>query len=130
MPERRKYVKRAGTGVVAVQLNLDTEGFVYRKWGDVQRCQPGDWVVDNDGEVYTVNNEAFRRTYQLVRPGFYAKVSVVWAEVSPVAGVIQTKQGLARHQAGAYLVSNDDSGEDRYPVDAETFERLYEPVEP
>jgi len=128
MPERRKYMKRAGTGVVAVQLNLDTEGFAYRKWGDVQRCQRGDWIVDNDGEVYTVNNETFRRTYQLVRPGFYTKVSVVWAEVSSVAGVIRTQQGLAHHQAGAYLVSNDDSGKDCYPVDPEKFERQYEPA--
>jgi len=33
MAARQKYVKRARTQVVAIQLNLETGGFAYRKWG-------------------------------------------------------------------------------------------------
>ncbi len=64
MSLRRKYVKRVGIPVVAVRLDLDTEGFTYRKWGGVQTCKRGDWIVNNDGDVYTVDRETFERTYR------------------------------------------------------------------
>ena len=128
MPERRKFVKRAGATVVAVQLNLETEGFFYHKWGESQRCKPGDWIVDNAGEVYTVDRDAFQRTYRRVAEGAYAKVSAVWAEVARDAGAIKTKQGVAHYDPGAYLVYNDDSTQDGYPVERSTFERMYEPA--
>jgi hypothetical protein len=126
MPERRKYVKRAGANVVAVQLNLETDGFSYHKWGESQRCKPGDWIVDNAGEIYTVDRDAFERTYRPVAPGTYAKVSAVWAEVAREAGVIKTMQGLAHYQAGAYLVYNDTTTHDAYPVEQSRFEKMYE----
>ena len=64
--QRKRYRRKPGQPVVAVQLKVETEGFAYRKpeWGDeVQRCKANDWIVDNDGEVYTVNAESFARTY-------------------------------------------------------------------
>ena len=61
MGERRRYRKRADQFVVAVRLDLEGAGFRYRKWGGEQQCKAGDWVVDNDGEVYTVDAESFAR---------------------------------------------------------------------
>ena len=80
MSTRRQFVKRAGNEVVAIQLTLDTEGFSYRKWGGVQTCKPGDWIVQNNGEVYSVDRETFAHTYREQSPGRYLKVSPVWAE--------------------------------------------------
>jgi hypothetical protein len=55
MTRRLKYVKRPSQAVAAVQLAVDTKGFTYKKWGSVQRCRARDWIVDNEGDVYTVN---------------------------------------------------------------------------
>jgi hypothetical protein len=128
MPVRRQYVKRAGSEIVAVQLALDTDGFTYRKWGGLQRCKPGDWLVRNNGEVYTVDRETFARTYQEQSPGVYRKVSPVWAERMDASGTVETKEGVTQYAAGAYLVSNDAEGTDSYAVPAATFEAMYEPL--
>jgi len=42
---RRRYEKNPTSFVTAVQLDLDTDGFTYRKWGHGQRCKRGDWLV-------------------------------------------------------------------------------------
>lgn len=128
MPERRKYMKRAGSRVVAVRLDLETEGLVYHKWGETQTGKRGDWIVDNDGDTYTVDHDEFQRTYRRVSPGMYEKVAPVWVEVAPVAGVIRTREGLSHYSAGAYLVYDDVSGEDGYPVEPAAFEKMYEPA--
>lgn len=64
MSTRRRYRKKAYHPVVAVRLDLDTEGFSFRKWGAVQHCKRGDWIVSNDGDTYTVDGEVFARTYR------------------------------------------------------------------
>jgi hypothetical protein len=129
MAPRRKYVKRAHTLVVAVQLDLDTEGFTYRKWGGEQTCKPGDWVVNNAGDVYTVDRDTFARTYRDVSPGLYRKVAPVWAETADRDGAIKTKEGVTHYAAGAYLVFNDEKGQDGYAVAAASFEAMYEPAD-
>lgn len=128
MSTRRQFVKRAGNEVVAIQLALDTEGFSYRKWGGVQTCKPGDWIVQNDGEVYSVDRETFAHTYREQSPGLYRKVSPVWAERTDEAGSVATKEGVTHYPAGSYLVSNDAEGTDAYAVSAATFEAMYEPL--
>ena len=129
MPEsvRRRYVKRADRPVVAVRLALDTDGLVYRKWGAEQRAKPGDWLVDNEGDVYTVDADVFARTYRPTGPGTYVKTTPVWAEKTTAAGAVETKEGTTHYQAGDYLVSNDSGGSDRYAVSAATFESMYAP---
>jgi hypothetical protein len=129
MGARRKYVKRAGTEVVAVQLDLDTDGFTYRKWGTEQTCKPGDWIVDNKGDVYTVDRETFARTYRAQGPGQYRKTTPVWAEKAEHDGAIRTKEGVTQYKAGSYLVLNDAEGQDGYAVTAPSFEAMYEPAE-
>lgn len=128
MAERRPYRRRQETLVTAVRLDLDGEGFTYRKWGGVQRCKPGDWIVDNDGDVYTVDAETFARTYRGVGPGRFEKTGRVWAERADAPGAIATQEGSTDYAAGDMLVFNDEAGEDGYAMSAERFERLYEPA--
>jgi len=126
---RRAYRKRAGTAVTAVRLDLDTDGLLYRKWGSEQRGKPGDWLVDNGGDVYTVDATSFAATYERISPGRYRKRAPVWAERAQRAGEVRTREGVTRHAAGDYLVANDVDGQDAYAVSAERFHRLYEPIE-
>ena len=126
MSRRFKYVKRRDQTVLAIQLALDTPGFSYQKWGATQKCQAGDWIVDNDGEVYTVNRESFANTYRRIAPGSYLKMGPVWAEVAAEAGEVRTKEGTTHYRAGDYLVFNEESGGDPYAVPADKFAEMYE----
>ena len=123
MSGRQKYVKRADQAVVAVQLVLETSGFTYQKWGATQTCKRGDWIVNSDGDVYTVDAASFDRTYRQVGPGVYLKTSPVWAEASGTSGSVATKEGVTHYEAGDYLVSNEEQGGDAYAVPAGKFER-------
>src|SRR2546425_12528427 len=84
--------------------------------GSTQRCKPGDWLVNNNGDVYTVDAETFARTYQPTGPGTYVKATPVWAEVAGSAGEIRTKEGSTRYAAGDYIVSNEADGGDAYAI--------------
>lgn len=126
MTIRRRYRKKADQFVVAVRLRLDTAGFTYRKWGGEQRCKPGDWLVDNQGDVYTVDGEAFAKTYRRVSPGIYVKTTPIWAEVAALPGSVPTKEGRSHYGAGDYLVYNNPDGTDAYCITAAKFEAMYE----
>jgi hypothetical protein len=132
MAARRRYRKKPDQYVVAVQLSLETEGFTYKKWGAQQRCKPGDWLVNNQGDVYTVDQDSFAATYRQKRPdlpGIYVKTTVIWAERAAKAGEVVTKEGISRYHAGDYLVANKADGSDAYCISASKFESMYEPVE-
>jgi hypothetical protein len=124
--ERLKYVRRENQAVIAVQLALDTDGFTYQKWGGVQMCKPGDWILDNDGDIYTVDRDSFARTYRKVDGGRYVKVTPVWAELAASGGSVQTKEGTTQYRRGDYLVFNDEHGGDGYAVESEKFRAMYE----
>ena len=126
---RRRYVRRPDRPVVAVRLTPGGDGLVYRKWRDVQRAKPGDWIVDSDGDVYTVDAAVFARTYRRVGPDTYVKITPVWAERAQTSGTVSTKEGASHYQAGDYLVSNDRGGADGYAVSAQKFESLYTPAD-
>jgi len=126
MATRQRYRKRPDQFVVAVQLDLDTRGFHYRKWGAQQHCKSGDWLVDNDGDIYTVDQAVFRRTYRRVATGRYVKTTPVWAEMATTPGAIRTKEGESHYQAGDYLVYNQPDQSDGYCVSAAKFEAMYE----
>ena len=127
MSSRRQYVKRASQFVVAVQLDLDTPGFTYKKWGGTQTCKPGDWLVNNGGDIYTVDRDTFSRTYESTGPGTYVKRTPVWAEAAGEAGAVRTKEGATQYEAGDYLVYNQPDGGDAYAVAKDAFEKMYEP---
>jgi hypothetical protein len=126
---RAKYVKRPSEFVVAVQLDLDTDGFTYRKWGALQTCKRGDWLVNNGGDTYTVDADTFARTYRATGPGTYVKTTPVWAEAATSAGEVRTKEGSTHYDAGDYLVSNEPQGGDAYAVSKDAFERMYAPAD-
>ncbi len=129
MGTRRRYRKKADQFVVAIELDLDTDGFSYRKWGAQQRCKRGDWLVDNAGDIYTVDREVFANTYRKEGAGKYVKTTPVWAEVAAEAGSLATKEGQSSYAAGDYLVYNNEDGSDAYCVNAAKFESMYEPDE-
>jgi hypothetical protein len=125
MSGRARYERREKTEVIAVRLDLDTDGFTYRKWDDVQVCKRGDWLVDNAGEVYTVDADSFARTYTRVSLGVYRKTASVWAEQTTSDGDIRTAEGLTHYQPGDWLVFNAENETDGYAINDETFRRLY-----
>lgn len=129
MGARRKYKKKATSFITAVQLDLDTEGFEYNKWGGKQVCKQGDWLVDNNGDKYTVAQDSFAKTYKFVSPGVYVKSAPVWAEVAEKAGKVKTNEGETAYEAGDYLVSNNEDGTDAYAMSAEKFESMYDLAE-
>jgi len=122
---RKKYVKRDTQFVIAVQLDLDTPGFTYQKWGGTQTCKAGDWLANNAGDTYTIDRETFARTYRATGPGTYVKTTPVWAEIARTAGDVRTKEGSTHYQSGDYLVYNQPDGDDAYAVAKDDFERMY-----
>lgn len=126
MPTRRRYRKKPDQSVVAIQLNLDTEGLTYMKWGGRQHCKPGDWLVDNQGDIYSVDQEVFANTYRRVSPGNYVKSTPIWAELATTSGSVVTKEGRSHYNAGDYVVFNNEDGTDSYCMSKEKFESMYE----
>lgn len=126
MTDLARYRRRAGTPIIAVRLDLDTDGFTYEKWGSRQTCKRGDWLVQNGDETYTVDADSFARTYRRVGPGQYEKSGVVWAEQADADGVISTKEGQTAYSAGSWLVYNEPGRTDGYAVTAERFAEMYE----
>jgi hypothetical protein len=125
---RRQYRRRPDQFVVAIQLNLETHGFKFQKWGAEQRCKAGDWLVDNDGDVYTVDRDVFAQTYRRVGPGHHVKVTPVWAEEASAPGVVRTREGSTHYEAGDFVVSNDAHGGDVYAIERAKFLAMYEAV--
>lgn len=128
MPDRKTYRKKKEQVVHAVRLDLETDGFTYRKWGGLQHCRRGDWIVDNSGDVYTINSDTFARTYRHVGKGAYEKIAPVWASQADAAGSVPTKEGTTDYAAGDYLVSNNEDGSDAWAVSKAKFEDMYELV--
>ncbi len=122
---RLKYRKKSSQFVVAVPLDLETDGITYRKWGGAQRAKRGDWLVDNDGDVYTIDRLVFRRTYRRLRRGIYLKTTPVWAEIAGAPGRIKTKEGYSKYRKGDYIVHNNRSGSDGYCMSAAKFKAMY-----
>lgn len=125
----KKYRKKPNCTVVAVQLDFDTEGFEYNKWGGKQFCKPQDWIVSSDGETHTVDNEVFQKNYQELSRGIYLKTAPVWAEKAEQSGYVKTMEGASAYEAGDYLVYNNKDGSDGYCMSAEKFESTYELIE-
>ena len=126
MENLNRYRKKADQFVVAIQISLETEGFNYQKWGGIQKCKQGDWLVDNGGDIYTVDADVFNRTYRKVETGRYVKVTPVWAKIASKAGRVLTKEGKSEYNAGDYIVYNDKDGKDAYCMRAAKFESMYE----
>lgn len=125
-----RYRRKKQTPIIAIQLALDMDGLTYRKWGGIQRAKPGDWLVRNGDDVYTVDANTFEQTYRQISPGLYEKTAYVWADRAEVAGTVKTKEGSTDYSAGDYVVSNGPDGSDCYAISAQKFGQLYEPSPP
>jgi hypothetical protein len=123
---RQQYLRRRNQFVVAVQLALETEGFSYRKWGSDQRCNAGDWLVNNDGDIYTVAEKEFARTYRELEPGHFWKATPIWAEKATASGSVQTLEGTTHYAAGDYVVADEKTGPATYAIGGKKFETMYE----
>jgi hypothetical protein len=124
------YRKREGTPVTAIQLKLDVETFTYHKWGALQTCKGGDWLVESNGRVHTVTADSFARTYKQIGPATYVKEGLVWAAPASCDGAIATQEGQTHYKQGDFLVWNDRERTDGYAIAKGTFETLYEPAPP
>lgn len=124
---RKRYQRRPEQAVTAIQMTMDFEGLRYTKWGDSQKAQRNDWLVDNGHDVYTVAADSFSATYRALSPGRWLKTAPVWAERAAQAGSVATLEGRTHHEAGDWLVSNNEDGSDAYAISAAQFDRLYEP---
>jgi len=125
---RKQYRKREQQVIIAVQLNLQSDGFKYHKWGSEQVCRSGDWLVDNNGDCYTINEKSFANTYREIAPGQYEKFAPVWASQVERDGKVRTNEGYTEYVVGDYLVSNNEDGSDSYAVSRDKFEQMYEAV--
>jgi hypothetical protein len=122
------YRKKQCNQVTAVQINLDTQGLAYTKWGSAQCGKANDWLVNNGGDVYTIDDVSFQATYRQQSLGVYVKVANVQAVAMSVAGVVKTKEGETHYQAGDYIVRNGTGPLDMYAVPQNHFEDMYEVV--
>ncbi len=121
----QRYRKKPDKTIIAVQLALNTEGFSYRKWGGIQTCKSGDWVVNNNGDTYTIDKESFALTYKKVSDGVFYKPVIVWAKQADTNGSVKTKEGETHYQSGDYIVYNDEEKTDGYAIERGTFETTY-----
>jgi hypothetical protein len=126
---KSRYRRKPDQAVTAICLKLEFNGLNYRKWSHDQQAKPGDWLVENAGDVYTVDADSFSRTYREVGPGRWVKSTPIWAEQAAQAGSVPTKEGQTAYQAGDWLVSNNEDGSDAYAIAAAKFEQLYEPAD-
>lgn len=113
--------------IVAIQLDLETEGLDYQKWGGSQHAKAQDWIVSSNDEVYTIDAESFASTYESVGQGHYKKTAPTWAKRADEAGEITTKEGVTKYEVGDWLASNDAEGKDMYAISSEVFEATLEP---
>lgn len=125
---QRKYRKREQKIVIGVEINLETDGFRYNKWGGVQKCSAGDWLVNNGGACYTIGSENFAKTYTELQPGQFAKTAPVWASQADEAGKVKKNEGFTKYPRGDYIVCNNEDGTDVYAVEIIKFEEMYEEI--
>ena len=124
----RKCRRKQRPTVVAVCLDLETEGFLYHKWGSPRRCRAGDWLVNDAGTTYTVDARAFAASYLPLGPGLFENQLFAWVERAKSDGVLPTARGGVGYRSGDVLVFRDEDRIDGEVLAAAEFERLYEPV--
>lgn len=125
MSQLKRYKRRENTTVTAVKIDLGTDGFQYQKWGGVQIARRGDWLVDNMGDVYTIDGQVFEDTYSEVSPGRYKRNSFVWAEEAKIDGRVKSTSGFTYYYAGDMIAYNSEEKTDGWAMEKERFFKLY-----
>ena len=121
--------RRPDQYVIAVQLDLDTAGFTFRKWGAEQRVQAR----------RLARRQRRRRLHR--RRGQSSRAPTASCAAAPTSRrrrcgprrarrpAASPRRRAARTTGRRLLVSNDEDGSDAYAVDAAKFEAMYEPDE-
>ncbi|MFT5573087.1 MAG: hypothetical protein ACI9FR_002020 [Cryomorphaceae bacterium] len=123
----KKYFKRPEFQITAVQLAMSVNNFEYQKWGDKQTAKSNDWLVNANGNVYTIDNAVFARTYREVSCGRYEKIAAVYAEQAQQDGSIATLEGRTHYSAGDYLVYEQPGrAMGAYAIKQAQFEKMYQ----
>ena len=125
----QRYIKKPDKPVHAIQIKLDTNGFTYKKWGDRQTCKSGDWLVNNGGDIYTIDQQVFSDTYRQIAPATFQKIAPVWARRADEDGSVKTKEGRSHYRAGDFIVANHEDGSDAWCMSVDKFQDMYEQVE-
>ena len=110
--------------VTAIQLEGD---LTYLKWGGEQKAHKGDYLVNNNGDVYTIEKQSFNKTYKWVVSNSYSKFGSVWGFEASYDGAMSTKEGISEYKRGDYIVFNNEDETDGYCIKAEKFKDMYEP---
>lgn len=97
------------------------------KHGSLLSAQPGDWLLKEGGQEWTVARNIFEKTYTACGEGEYVKSAPIRAVKLDAPAVISTLEGESEAKEGDYLASNPEG--DIWPIPAEEFERVYRPVE-
>lgn len=121
-----KYRKTETVAAVQLNLELPNAELKYEKWGAMQVAKQGDWLIDNNGEVYTCDKKVFADTYEEAGKGEYRKIATIEAERANEDGKIETLEGESEYKVGDYIVTNP--GGDRYPIEQDKFENMYAPA--
>jgi len=124
-----KYIYTNEDPIVAVQLNLVLESFEFTKWGGKQTTKRDDWLVINDEDTYTVDNDYFRNFYKKIEgsTGLYTQFEATkWAVKAEEADKVVTLEGTTAYKKGDYIVSERKEGGDYYAMDRTKFHKKYQ----
>lgn len=125
MSAYRRYKRKGNEVVIAIQLDLDTEGFSYQKQGAERRCNAQDWLLSDRSGTYAVDDSTFARAFEEIGVGQYTMVGIVRAKVSDSAGHIRVGQRKVPHEPGDYLVWDESTQSIGYAVPKDWFEASY-----
>lgn len=93
------------TSVVRV-IQLDAPLTWNADHGSTMQAQPGDWLVQSEGDTWSVEDGIFRVTYEHLRDDLYRKVTPVLAVELPAAGTVLSREGMVEAEQGDLLVCN------------------------
>ena len=95
--------------------------------GSVLRGQPGDWVLFDGDDEWTITDEAFTASYHQRPDGDWEKRSTIRAVQLDGAVEVDTPEGASRAEAGDWLATSLGAG--AWPIAANAFTRRYVPTE-
>lgn len=96
--------------------------------GDALIGQPGDWLVEDGAQKWTVADAVFRETYEQVDNGTYAKRAPVFARMVSGNVTLVTLEGNIALSPGDWLVCNLNG--DCWGMTAVQFASKYRPALP
>ena len=107
--------------VSAMLLPVDMRWFNHR--GSEMHGHAGEWLVTDGDSIWTIYDDAFRRTYRPCGGGHYIRVGEILATPLEEDVIVPTPEGPGQAAAGDWLCWDPYVG-DCWPVDATKFHAL------